>query len=75
MHRQQLNFTPLNESNFQVNQRPITITADPQNKVIGETDPALTYHITYGSLVNGNTITGALVRVSGETIGDYEIRT
>jgi hypothetical protein len=56
-----------------INQRDITITADPQTKVYGEADPALTYQITSGSLVSGDTIVGALVRAAGENVGMYAI--
>jgi hypothetical protein len=51
--------------------RPVTITADAKSKVIGAADPALTYHVTGGSLVVGNTLT--LTRAAGETAGTYAI--
>ena len=51
----------------------ITITADPKNKGIGQDDPALTYKITSGSLVAGDSITGALTRDAGEGYGQYAI--
>ncbi len=54
--------------------RPITVTADPQSKVYGDPDPALTYQITPGSLVSGDNFAGALVRVPGELAGTYEIQ-
>lgn len=53
--------------------RPITITADAKTKVYGDSDPVLTYQITSGSLVNGDTITGSLSRVFGENVGAYAI--
>jgi len=54
--------------------RPITITADDAWKVVGDADPALTYQITSGSLVEPDAITGTLERVSGEAIGTYAIQ-
>ena len=53
--------------------RSITVTADPQTKVYGDADPALTYQITAGSLVAGDAFTGALTRDAGENVGVYVI--
>jgi len=53
--------------------RPISITANAQTKVYGATDPALTYAITTGNLVNGDTFTGSLTREAGENVGSYAI--
>jgi len=61
-------------ANLTITARPITITADDAWKVLGETDPILTYQITSGSLVEPDIITGVLERVSGETIGTYAIQ-
>lgn len=52
---------------------PITVTADAKSKGVGESDPALTYTITSGSLDSGDTLSGSLSRNSGETIGTYTI--
>ena len=60
-------------ANFTIGQRNITVTADAKTKVYGNADPALTYQITSGSLVNGDTITGSLARTAGETVGAYPI--
>src|SRR5205807_114202 len=38
-------------ANFTITARGLTVTADPQTKVYGDADPALTY--THGSLYNG----------------------
>jgi MBG domain (YGX type)/Bacterial Ig-like domain (group 3) len=57
-----------------VTPRPVTVTADPQNKVYGDPDPALTYQITQGSLVFSDTFTGTLTRESGEDVGFYAIQ-
>ncbi|QWF51196.1 filamentous hemagglutinin N-terminal domain-containing protein [Bordetella hinzii] len=53
--------------------RAITVTADNQRKNAGAADPALTWKVTAGSLVEGDTLQGALVRAPGETLGDYRI--
>ncbi|WP_083629605.1 MBG domain-containing protein [Tenacibaculum agarivorans] len=53
--------------------RPIEVTADAGTKVEGESDPALTYQITLGSLVGSDVFTGTLERNAGEVIGDYPI--
>ena len=57
-----------------VNQRPLTVTADPQTKPYGDADPALTYQITSGTLIPGDTFTGVLTREVGEALGTYAIQ-
>lgn len=57
-----------------VNKRNIAVTADAKTKVYGDPDPVLTYQITPGSLVSGDSFTGALTRVSGELAGKYDIQ-
>ncbi len=52
----------------------ITITADAQTKTYGDADPALTYQITSGTLLNGDSLTGSMTRSAGETIGSYAIQ-
>jgi hypothetical protein len=49
-------------------QRPITVTADSQTKIYGSADPTLTYHVTSGSLVYGDTCKGSLSRAAGQTV-------
>lgn len=56
-----------------VTPRPVTVTPDPKTKTVGAADPVLTYQITSGSLVSGDSLSGALTRVSGEAIGSYSI--
>jgi len=52
----------------------IQITANSgQSKKVGEQDPVFTYLITNGSLIGEDLISGALSRVSGETVGNYPI--
>jgi len=62
-----------NAATFTVSKRPIEVTADPQSKVYGEADPALTYTVTSGSLVFSDYFTGALSRDAGEDVGTYAI--
>jgi hypothetical protein len=59
---------------FTVNQRPITVKADPQTKVYGQADPEFTYQITSGSLVNGDDFSGLLSRDAGQNVGTYAIK-
>jgi hypothetical protein len=55
--------------------RPITVTADTgQSKVYGSADPALTYNVTNGSLVQGDSFSGVLSRAAGEDVGSYAIK-
>jgi LPXTG-site transpeptidase (sortase) family protein len=53
--------------------RPLTITADAKAKAFGTLDPPLTYTFT-GTLVGGDTLSGALTRDPGEAVGVYAIR-
>ena len=53
--------------------RPVSVTADPKSKLYGTPDPALTYQVTAGSLVAGDSFAGALTRVAGEAVGSYAI--
>jgi hypothetical protein len=46
--------------------RAITITADVQSKVYGDTDPGLTAQVTSGVVQGSDVATGSLVRVGGE---------
>ena len=54
-------------------QRAITVTADAATKEEGADDPALTWDITSGSLVAGDTLSGSLARAAGEAPGQYAI--
>ncbi len=53
--------------------RSVTVAADDLYKIVGTVEPTLTYRITLGDLVAGDSFTGALARATGETIGDYQI--
>jgi filamentous hemagglutinin family protein len=65
--------------NLTINQRAITLTANPANKTYGDVDPALGASITAGSL--GSTtvadtladVTGIVGRQAGENIGNYDV--
>lgn len=57
-----------------VTQRAITVAADAgQGKVYGDAGSALTWQLAGGSLVNGDSLTGALSRAAGENAGNYAI--
>ena len=53
--------------------RAITVTADAKSKVYGDADPALTYQITSGTLVSGDSFSGSLTRAAGANVGTYAI--
>ncbi len=56
-----------------INTKAITITADAKTKVYGESDPALTYEITTGTLESGDALSGDLTRVAGNDVNTYAI--
>jgi|AGTN01.1.fsa_nt_gi Listeria/Bacterioides repeat/Listeria/Bacterioides repeat len=60
-------------SNFMIEKRTVTVAADAKSKIYGNADPALTYRITAGSLVVGDTLAGNLEREAGENVGNYNI--
>jgi hypothetical protein len=60
-------------SKLTITKRAITVTAESRSKIYGEGDPTLTYSITGGSLVNGDSLSGALSRNTGENVGTYAI--
>ena len=54
---------------------PLTVTANPQNKLVGQIDPALTYQVSglkFSDTIAG-TVTGNLARQPGEVAGAYNI--
>ncbi|MHB1949055.1 MAG: beta strand repeat-containing protein, partial [Gammaproteobacteria bacterium] len=69
-----------NSANLLINKAPLTINANPQSKVYGTNDPALTYTqiglitntIVDGILIN-DTLSGALTRTPGQNVGSYPI--
>ena len=60
-------------TSFTITPQVITVTANPETKVYGTADPALTYQITSGSLAGADTLTGSLTRAPGENVGSYAI--
>jgi hypothetical protein len=56
-----------------VTTRPLTVTADNKSKILGAADPALTYQISDGNMVNGDQLAGSPVRAAGESVGIYPI--
>jgi hypothetical protein len=60
-------------ANLTVSARPITVTADPQTKVYGYPDPALTAKVTSGNLAYSDALSGSLGRTAGENAGSYTI--
>ena len=61
-------------ANLSITAHPIAVTADAKSKIYGDSDPALTYQVTSGELVNGDGFNGGLTRVVGENAGDYAIQ-
>ncbi|MBV4357603.1 MBG domain-containing protein [Pinibacter aurantiacus] len=54
-----------------INQKTLTITAAAASKMYGTADPALTF--TSSALVNGDVVTGNVVRAAGNNVGTYAI--
>ncbi|WP_341992839.1 MBG domain-containing protein, partial [Azorhizobium sp. AG788] len=62
-------------ANVAVTARPITVTADGQSMVYGNSLPTLTYVVGGSGLVNGDSLTGALATLASSTanVGTYGI--
>ncbi|MBV5339678.1 MAG: filamentous hemagglutinin N-terminal domain-containing protein, partial [Deltaproteobacteria bacterium] len=60
-------------NSFVVAARPLTVTADAKTKIYGAADPALSYQISAGTLVNSDPFSGALSRSTGSNVGSYAI--
>ena len=59
-------------ANFTITPKALTITAEPQTKVYGTiADPVFTYSAP--DLISGDTLSGSLSRIAGESVGTYEI--
>ena len=56
-------------------QRAITVTADAKSRAYGDANPALTYQVGGSGLVNGDTLSGALVTsaTTASNVGSYGI--
>jgi filamentous hemagglutinin family protein len=69
-----ITFTTDNNA-FTINRRPVNVTADAKTKVYGDTDPTWTYTTNSGTvgsgagLMSGDSLSGTLTRVTGETSG------
>lgn len=59
---------------FEVMPRVIEIRAEDASKTYGEEDPELSYAIVSGEILEGDSLTGEIYRVSGENAGNYDIR-
>ena len=67
------NYTGSRSGDFSITARALTVTADPKSKTANTSDPSLTYQVTSGSLISGDSFSGALTRDSGENAGTYAI--
>ena len=56
-----------------VTARPITVSADSQEKVYGDADPQLTYKLTSGALQGADAFQGSLSRLTRQKVGSYDI--
>src|SRR5439155_1054249 len=61
-------------ANLTITKRAVTVTADAKSKTYGDADPALTYLVTSGSVVAGDSFSGSLTRLAGENVGMYAIQ-
>ena len=61
------------ENDFIIERRPLVITPNQASKTYGYGDPPLTYEITEGNLVFGDSLVGQLARTQGENVGLYLI--
>ena len=66
--------SPSAPASVTISSAPITVKADTKSKEYGAADPELTYKVTAGSLVSGDSFTGSLARVAGESVGSYAIQ-
>ena len=57
---------------YTINKRPVYVVANYVEQVFGNPQIALDYTAT--GLVNGNSLSGSLVRDAGDTVGTYEIK-
>ncbi|WP_164214170.1 MBG domain-containing protein, partial [Stenotrophomonas maltophilia] len=51
------------------------VTADAKSRIYGDANPALTWQLTAGSLVNGDNLTGGLATAAttASNVGSYAI--
>ncbi|MER9940291.1 MBG domain-containing protein [Mesorhizobium sp. M0088] len=62
-------------ANLSVAKRAITVTADAKSRIYGDANPALTYQLTTGNFVNGDSLSGALATAAttASGVGSYSI--
>ena len=61
-------------NNLAITPRALTVTANAgQSKTYGNADPVFAYNVGGLGLANGDTLSGLLSRVAGETVGNYAI--
>jgi len=67
--------TSRTDGTLTVGVRPITVAANGQSRTYGDANPTLSYGITAGSLVNGDTLSGALATLAtiSSDVGSYAI--
>ena len=58
---------------FEIKPKAICVKADDASKKYGEEEPVFSYTISGNSLVDGDILTGELVRDKGEVVGTYDI--
>lgn len=59
---------------FTIKQALLTIQIKDATKVYGTADPAFTYDVVKGEVVEGDVPTGAFERTAGENVGEYDIK-
>ncbi len=62
------------EGVYTIKKRPVTIQAKDKTQPYGAAETPLEYEITEGSLIGGDTFTGAIIREPGIVVGEYAIR-
>ncbi len=64
-----------NAGQLTVDARPITVTANAQSRLYGDTNPILTYAVGGDGLANGDTLSGALTTsaTAASNVGGYDI--
>ena len=65
--------SPMTTVSAQITPRPITVSADDKTKIHLQPDPALTWRLTEGRLIAGDSLNIPLSRNAGETVGIYPI--
>lgn len=63
----------INNGLLTINPRPLVLTADSLMKIYGAEDPALTWRISSGTLVEGDNLLVNISRADGSNVGTYAI--